>query len=93
MLFDGFTPMFAGLVGLALTAILILGAGIVAGFGSTHFRIVFWVTLGVGLAGYLTLGFDRYGIGPILVVIGAARRLESGRPRAVARRLQRCTAA
>jgi TRAP transporter 4TM/12TM fusion protein len=71
LLFDGWTPMFAGLVGLALTAILILGAGIVAGFGSTHFRVVFWVTLGVGLAVYLKQGFDRYGIGPILVLIGA----------------------
>ena len=70
LLFDGWTPMFAGLVGLALTAILILGAGIVAGFGSKHFRIVFWVTLGVGLGVYLREGFDRYGIGPILVLIG-----------------------
>ncbi|HEX3633542.1 MAG TPA: TRAP transporter permease [Casimicrobiaceae bacterium] len=70
LLFDGWTPMFAGLVGLALTAILILGAGIVAGFGSTHFRVVFWVTLGVGLAVYLKQGFDQYGIGPILALIG-----------------------
>jgi len=71
LLFDGWTPMFAGLVGLALTAILILGAGIVAGFGSTHFRVVFWVVLGVGLAVYLKQGFDQYGIGPILALIGA----------------------
>ena len=35
MLFDGFTPMFSGIVGLALTAMLILGTGIAAGFGST----------------------------------------------------------
>jgi TRAP transporter 4TM/12TM fusion protein len=71
LLFDGWTPMFAGLVGLALTAILILGAGIVAGFGSTHFRVVFWVILGVALAAYLKQGFEQYGIGPILVVIAA----------------------
>jgi TRAP transporter 4TM/12TM fusion protein len=71
LLFDGWTPMFAGLVGLALTAILILGAGIVAGFGSTHFRVVFWVILGVALAAYLTQGFEQYGIGPILAVIAA----------------------
>src|SRR5690349_3718181 len=70
LLFDGWTPMFAGWVGLALTAILILGAGIVAGFGSTHFRVVFWVVLGVGLAVYLKQGFDQYGIGPILALIG-----------------------
>src|SRR6202162_6297486 len=71
LLFDGWTPMFAGLVGLALTAILILGAGIVAGFGSTHFRIVFWVVLGIAVAVYLKQGFEQYGIGPILVLIGA----------------------
>ena len=71
LLFDGWTPMFAGLVGLALTAILILGAGIVAGFNSKHFRIVYWVTLGVVLAVYLTQGFEQYGVWPILILIGA----------------------
>ena len=48
MLFDGFTPMFSGIVGLALTAMLILGVGIASGFGSTLFRIVFWMVLGLG---------------------------------------------
>jgi len=47
LLFDGWTPMYAGLVGLALTAVLILGAGIVAGFRSLQFRIVFWVSAGL----------------------------------------------
>ncbi len=64
MLFDGFTPMFSGIVGLALTAVLILGTGIVAGFGSMVFRIVFWVVLGVG-----TASFFEYGIWPIIVMI------------------------
>src|SRR5439155_4750580 len=57
--------------GLALTAILILGAGIVAGFNSKHFRVVYWVTLGVALAVYLTQGFERYGVWPILILSGA----------------------
>ena len=48
MLFHGFTPMFAGLTGLALTAILILGAAVAARLSSTAFRYVFW--LGLGLA-------------------------------------------
>jgi TRAP transporter 4TM/12TM fusion protein len=64
MLFDGFTPMFAGIVGLSLTAVLILGTGIVAGVGSIAFRIVFWVVLGFG-----TASFFRYGIWPIIVMI------------------------
>ena len=57
MLFDGFTPMFSGIVGLALTAMLILGVGIAAGFGSMLFRVVFWVVLGVA-----TASFFKYGI-------------------------------
>ena len=62
MLFNGFTPMFAGIVGLALTAVLILGVGIAAGFGSMLFRIVFWIALGLG-----TASFFKYGIWPIIV--------------------------
>ncbi|MEP7208223.1 MAG: TRAP transporter permease [Casimicrobiaceae bacterium] len=65
MLFDGFTPMFAGIIGLSLTAMLILGVGIAAGFGSMLFRIPFWIALGLA-----TASFFRYGIWPIIVAIG-----------------------
>jgi TRAP transporter 4TM/12TM fusion protein len=71
MLFDGFTPMFAGLVGLALTATLILGAAIAARAGPMAFRYAFWIALGVGLGAYLRYGFDRFGVTPILLVIAA----------------------
>ena len=64
MLFDGFTPMFSGIVGLALTAMLILGTGIAAGFGSILFRIVFWVILGLVCA-----SFFEYGVWPLIVAI------------------------
>ena len=66
MLFDGFTPMFSGIVGLALTAVLILGTGIAAGIGPLVFRIAFWVVLGLG-----TASFFRYGILPIVVMMAA----------------------
>src|SRR5205814_4637001 len=69
MLFDGFTPMFAGLVGLSLTAILILGVAASAAMGAKPFRYAFWIALGVGLGSLLKLGFDFYGVGPILIVI------------------------
>jgi TRAP transporter 4TM/12TM fusion protein len=69
MLFDGFTPMFAGLVGLALTATLILGAALAARLGPTAFRYAFWIALGVGLGLYLRYGFDRHGVTPILGLI------------------------
>ena len=64
MLFHGFTPMFAGLSGLALTAILILGAAVAARISTTAFRYVFWVGLGLGAASFL-----EFGIYAILVVI------------------------
>ncbi|RZI42693.1 TRAP transporter permease [Herbaspirillum sp. HC18] len=64
MLFHGFTPMFAGLTGLALTAILILGAALAARMSFTAFRYVFWVA--VGLAAAL---FVKWGIYPILALI------------------------
>ena len=64
MLFHGFTPMFAGMLGLALTAILILGAALAARLSSNAFRYVFW--LGVGLA---SSAFVSYGVWPVLGVI------------------------
>jgi TRAP transporter 4TM/12TM fusion protein len=64
MLFNGFTPMFAGIVGLALTAVLILGTGITSGFHSMPFRIVFWVAVGL-----TTASFFRVGIWPIVAMI------------------------
>ncbi|MEO8408115.1 MAG: TRAP transporter fused permease subunit, partial [Oxalobacteraceae bacterium] len=64
MLFHGFTPMFAGLTGLALTAILILGAAVAARVSSIAFRYVFWVGLGLAAA-----SFFEFGILAILAVI------------------------
>jgi TRAP transporter 4TM/12TM fusion protein len=64
MLFEGFTPMFAGMTGLALTAILILGAAIAARMSSTAFRYVFWVGLGLAAS-----SFVQYGIYPVLGII------------------------
>ncbi|MDP2824315.1 MAG: TRAP transporter permease [Sulfuritalea sp.] len=66
MLFHGFTPMFAGMVGLSLTAILILGAAIAARISSTAFRYVFWLAVGLGSS-----TFAEWGIVPVLAVIVA----------------------
>ena len=64
MLFNGFTPMFSGMMGLALTSMLILGASIAARISVTAFRVVFWFGLGLGAA-----SFAKWGIQPVLVVI------------------------
>jgi TRAP transporter 4TM/12TM fusion protein len=63
MLFEGFTPLYAGIIGLSLTVGLILGASIVLGFSNTALRYVFWV----GLALIVGVSF-RNGIDVRLVV-------------------------
>jgi TRAP transporter 4TM/12TM fusion protein len=64
MLFHGFTPMFSGMMGLALTAMLILGAAIAARISATALRYVFWFAIGLGAA-----SFAKWGIVPVLAVI------------------------
>jgi len=51
MLFHGFTPLLAGVVGLALTATMILGASATTQVRTLGMRIAFWVVLGVIAAG------------------------------------------
>jgi TRAP transporter 4TM/12TM fusion protein len=76
LLFDGWTPMYAGLVGLALTAVLILGAGIVAGFHSTQFRVVFWIAVGLGAGSFYWL--QIWGIIVLILVLTAWNLLARG---------------
>ncbi len=64
MLFNGFTPMFSGMVGLSLTAVLILGAALAARVSGTAFRYVFWIGVGLGCATML-----EWGVHALLVVI------------------------
>jgi TRAP transporter 4TM/12TM fusion protein len=45
ILFGGFTPLFAGAVGLALTAVMIIGAALAAGLVRPVIRLVFWIGL------------------------------------------------
>ncbi|HAW26409.1 MAG TPA: C4-dicarboxylate ABC transporter, partial [Pseudomonas sp.] len=64
LLFSGRTPLFSGMVGLALTAIVILGSAIILRVSSFGLRIAFWIALGV-----LCAGFFQLGIGVIFAVI------------------------
>ncbi|MCG7394425.1 TRAP transporter permease [Microvirga sp. ACRRW] len=45
LLFAGYTPLFAGAVGLSLTVALILGTAIVTGLGTPALRVAFWIGL------------------------------------------------
>jgi TRAP transporter 4TM/12TM fusion protein len=66
LLFAGYTPIFAGTMGLALTVVLILGAPLAALIGPLAFRIVFWIALGLAAAAFM-----RFGVDVLALVIGA----------------------
>jgi TRAP transporter 4TM/12TM fusion protein len=78
MLFHGFTPMFAGMVGLALTAIMILGVAIAARTSQRAFRYAFWIAIGLGAS-----TFVKWGIQPVLLLIagmvGVCAFIQGGR--------------
>ncbi len=56
LLFSGFTPLFAGVIGIAATAALILGMRIVDTIGPTALRVAFWILVGLVAAGLWRLG-------------------------------------
>src|SRR5919107_2315158 len=54
LLFAGYTPLFAGAIGLSLTVALILGTAIAAGLAGPALRVAFWVGLALVSAASLT---------------------------------------
>ncbi|UYO48760.1 TRAP transporter permease [Rhodopseudomonas palustris] len=68
MLFEGFTPLYAGSMGLALTVALILGASIVHGFSNTVLRYVFWIGLALVVGAVSHNGLD---IMRIVIIVAA----------------------
>jgi TRAP transporter 4TM/12TM fusion protein len=67
MLFEGFTPLYAGSMGLALTVALILGASITLGLPNTVVRYIFWFGLALVVAAVSRSGLE---IIPIASVVG-----------------------
>ncbi|WP_235026962.1 TRAP transporter permease [Cognatazoarcus halotolerans] len=66
LLFSGFTPLFSGTVGLALTAMLIFGGAVAVGIRGTGLRVAFWIVLAL-----VSSAFIKYGIGVFYVAITA----------------------
>ncbi len=64
LLFSGYTPLFSGTVGLALTVVLIFGAASLSGVRSLGRRALFWVLLGFACA-----GFFQFGVGTFFVIV------------------------
>jgi TRAP transporter 4TM/12TM fusion protein len=68
LLFSGYTPLFAGTVGLALTLLLILGGSIAIGLPNRVIRTIFWIGIGIAGASFLEYGF-RTVLAAIVVLI------------------------
>jgi TRAP transporter 4TM/12TM fusion protein len=64
LLFSGYTPLFSGTVGLALTVVLIFGAAVMTGVRNLALRGLFWALLGLACA-----GFFQFGVGTFFVVV------------------------
>lgn len=66
LLFSGYTPLFAGTIGLAFTAILILGLPISGAFTHRAAKFMFWILLGISAS-----GFFKWGVDVVFIIIGA----------------------
>ena len=64
LLFSGYTPLFSGTIGLALTVVLIFGAALMSGVQGLALRGLFWVLLGLACA-----GFFKFGVGTLVAVV------------------------
>ncbi|MDB6178548.1 TRAP transporter permease [Paracoccus sp. Z330] len=74
LLFSGYTPLFAGTIGLALTIMLILGASAVLGLPQGVLRIIFWIGLALIAASFLEFGNNALWFAiAILLIWNAAR--------------------
>ncbi len=76
LLFSGYTPLFSGSVGLALTVILIFGAAVMTGVRGLPLRGLFWALLGLACAGFLKFGvLTFFVITAVLVALTFIRRV------------------
>ena len=74
LLFTGYTPLFAGTVGLALTVLLVLGGSVALGLPAGVVRTVFWVGLGIVSAAFFEFGLAFIAAAiAILIAVNAFR--------------------
>ncbi len=78
LLFGGYTPLFAGAVGLALTVAMMLGTAFAVGLSKPAIRLAFWVGFAVLTAWSLTISVAAVlAVVAVLVVVNTPRK--SGR--------------
>ncbi|BAM87018.1 putative transporter TrapT family, fused dctQ-M subunits, C4-dicarboxylate transport [Bradyrhizobium oligotrophicum S58] len=69
MLFEGFTPLYAGSMGLALTVALILGTSITMGFSNQVLRYVFWIGLALVVGALSRNGLQIVPVAAVVVAL------------------------
>ncbi|MGJ4948822.1 TRAP transporter permease [Bradyrhizobium sp. HKCCYLS20291] len=69
MLFEGFTPLYAGSMGLALTVALILGTSITMGFSNQVLRYVFWIGLALVVGALSRNGLQIVPVASVVVAL------------------------
>ncbi len=78
LLFTGYTPLFAGTIGLALTVMLILGGSVALGLPAGVLRMIFWIGLGLIAATFFKFGIQIVALA-ILALILANVFVKGGR--------------
>jgi TRAP transporter 4TM/12TM fusion protein len=78
MLFEGFTPLYAGTMGLSLTVALILGASITLGFSNKVLRYIFWIGLALVVAALLRNGLNVAMVALVVAALVAISGLTQG---------------
>ena len=76
LLFSGYTPLFAGTVGLGLTLMLILGASVALGLPAGAIRVIFWI--GIGLLAGAFLQWGIWVLASAVVVLVAMNLMSKG---------------
>jgi TRAP transporter 4TM/12TM fusion protein len=69
LLFDGYTPLYSGTIGLALTVVLLLGGSLARPLPAFALRALFWIVLGFAAASFLQFGV--WIIGAVLLLLVA----------------------
>lgn len=78
LLFSGYTPLFAGTVGLALTALIVLGTPVARLIGPYGLRLLFWIALGLSAASFIEYGINGVAV-VIAVLVGVLLFVKGGR--------------
>lgn len=81
LLFSGYTPLFAGVIGLAGTAVIIMGKPLSRALSPFALRVLFWVILGGALGFAAQQGYqpEKIAAVAVLALVGLCLLIRGGR--------------